>query len=320
LVEHELPKLEVAGSNPVARSTQGQAAGARQLFAFLALNSRNQPMPSAPARTAVLLALAMVGCTDAVRAPITIVVDTDLARAREEQGRLEALRAGVQGDRADLDAARVELERARQRLEQTARGPQRDALVAEIRALEGRVCPPPPEVDVAAAVAAGVEAGVARALAARPVEVTPPSPVPPPAAAASPAAPSSPADLVPRARAKVQAARAALRARQLDLADLEGAVALADRVEGLAGRGDGAGALALAEQLEAEARAVVVDRPLLLRRYERLNTRAKSATLDAARRQVVTTGLGRASTAISRGDQAGALTALGDVAATLEAP
>jgi hypothetical protein len=113
------------------------------------------------------LAVGLSACSDSVRAPLTIIVDTDLARAREERGRLEALRAGVQGDRADLDAARGELERARRRLEETtARGPQREALLAEVRALEDRLCLAPPVggPDLAAVVAAGVEAGVARAL------------------------------------------------------------------------------------------------------------------------------------------------------------
>jgi len=268
---------------------------------------------------AFLALVAAPGCTDAVRAPITIVVDTDLARAREEQGRLEALRAGVQGDRADLDAARAELERARQRLEDTARGPQRDALLAEVRALEARVCAPSAGPDVAAAVAAGVEAGVARALAQRASEAPPPAPTAT-AATTSAAATTSPTEAAARARARIGAARATLRARRLELADVEGAVALADRIEALAARGEGAEALVLAESLEEKARAVVVDRPLLLRRYERLNTRARTAALDGARRQRIIDGLGQASAAISRGDEAGALGALADVAATLDAP
>jgi hypothetical protein len=173
--------------------------------------------------------------------------------------------------------------------------------------------------DVAAAVAAGVEAGVARALAQRAAEPAPSSSPPSPSSSPSPSAASS-ADGVTRARAQVRAARAVLRDRGLDLADLEGAVAVVDRVEGLVAKGDGAAAVELADDLERRARAVVVDRPLLLRRYERLNARARGASLDDGRRQTVTAGLGRASRAISAGNLDEAVQALVDVAAALDGP
>lgn len=268
-------------------------------------------------------------CTDVVRAPITIIVDTDLARAREEQGRLEALRAGVQEDRADLDAARAELERARDRLEATARGPQRDALLDEVRALEAKVCAPAAEpamtVAVAAAVAAGVEAGVARGLAQLAPGGLAPAVAAPTASSSSslpPAAPSGDraADPVIEARARVRAARAAMQERGLDLADLDVAVAVVDRVESLAARGEGAAALELAADLDLRARGVVIDRPLLLRRYERLNARARGASLDDTRRQAVAASLGRASRAISAGQLEEAVRSLLEVSAALEAP
>jgi hypothetical protein len=169
-------------------------------------------------------------------------------------------------------------------------------------------------------VAAGVEAGVARALAQRATEPAPASSTTSTTSMTSTTSPSaaSSADAVARARAQVRAARAALRDRGLDLADLDGAVAVVDRVEALAAKGDGAAALDLADDLERRARVVVVDRPLLLRRYERLNARARAASLDDGRREAVTAGLGRASRAISAGNLDEAVRALVDVAAALD--
>ena len=75
-------------------------------------------------------AIAAMGCADTVRAPVHIVVETDLARAREAPGRLDAAPAGV------------------------VRGP-----------CDVRAGAPAPGSDIAAAV--GVEAGVARVNAQR---------------------------------------------------------------------------------------------------------------------------------------------------------
>lgn len=273
----------------------------------------------------VVCAVLLGACGDSVRAPLTIIVDTDLARAREERGRLEALRAGVQGDRADLDAARGELERARRRLEETtAKGPQRDALIAEVRALEETLCRAPSVgiPDVEKAVAAGVEAGVARALQAHssstPPAATPTTPlalVPP-----SAAPPSSPplSDHSGLAREKLREARALARVRRFDLADLPGAVALVERIGALAARGEGATALELATQLEDQVRTVVIDRALLLRRYERLNTLVRQRAAEASLREAVTALLRQASEALSRGDLDGAAQALLKVASLLE--
>jgi hypothetical protein len=244
-----------------------------------------------------LAVVAVMGCTDTVRAPVTIVVDTDLARARDEQVRPEARREAVPVGHAELDAARAEVER----------GP-----------LEARAHAPAVGPDVATAVAAGSEAGVARVTAQRGSDATAAPATTSSSTSTTAAEPS--ADAVVMARARIGAVRTTLRARQMELADVDGAVVLADRIEGLAGRGDGALALALAGTLEEKIRTVVVDRALLLRRYERLNTRARQAELDGPRRQRIGAGLGEASAAISRGDHPGALTALADVAGVLDAP
>jgi hypothetical protein len=244
-----------------------------------------------------LAVVAVMGCTDTVRAPVTIVVDTDLTRARDAQERLEAPRKGVPVGHAELDAARAVVERT---------------------PLEAPACTPAAGPDVAAAVAAGVEAGVARVFAQRGSDA-PTAPVPTSSSKSTTAAEPS-ADAAVLARARIGAVRTTLRARQMELADIDGAVALADRIEGLVSRGDGALALALTGTLEEKVRTVVVDRALLLRRYERLNTRARQAELDGPRRQRIGAGLGEASAAISRGDHPEALTALAEVAAVLDAP
>jgi hypothetical protein len=260
--------------------------------------------------------LALASCSETVRAPLTIVVDTDLVRAREERGRLEALRAGVQGDRAGLEGARAELERARRRLEQTTgTGPNREALLTEIRALEARVCPSTsPDADhIAAAVAAGVEAGVARALAAQPSTSASarPTPTSPMSATTSPTSPTSPTAAM--VRATVADARALARARRLDLADLVGGVVALERIESLLQRGEHTAAHELAVGVQEQARQVVVDRALLLRRYVRLNDLARQQG-DAAMRERALAPLRRASDALSRGAQEDATEALVQVA------
>ena len=90
--------------------------------------------------TIIALVLAAVGCGDVVRAPITVVVDTDRARHLEEQGRLQELRVGVQGDRIELERARADLQQARRRLEDSAVDPAgRAAAAAEVKALAVRL-------------------------------------------------------------------------------------------------------------------------------------------------------------------------------------
>jgi hypothetical protein len=265
------------------------------------------------------LALAVTNCSETVRAPLTIVVDTDLVRAREERGRLEAVRAGVQGDRAGLEVARTELERARRRLEQTTpTGPNREALLTEIRALEARVCPSTALAadDVAAAVAAGVEAGVAAgvasALAASPSSSASARPMPPAAPSATSPTPLDPPS-APMVRALVAEARALARARRVDLADVAGSVVALERIESLLQRGEHAAAHELAVVVQEQARRVVVDRALLLRRYERLNALVRQQG-DAALRDRALTPLRRASEALSRGALDDATAALVEVA------
>lgn len=259
----------------------------------------------------VVVALAG-GCGDAVRAPITIVVDTDRARAREEQGRLQELRAGVQSDRAELEVARVELQRARQRLEATARGPQRDAVQAEVQALEARLGERAPAGLTRAELEAALQASEQRILAGLTAGGVGQAPAPSVAATAPPAATDD-----ATARQRLAQARSALSSKGLAIADLTTGTADVERVLGLLDQGNATAAAALAEQVRAAAVAVVVDKPVLLGRYTRLNERAKQLPADDARQPRAKALLSAANKALSAGDLAAATTALEDLARDL---
>ena len=209
-------------------------------------------------RTLVLsLLLLGTSCGDTVRAPLTIVVDTDRARALEDQGRLQELRTGVQGDRAELEAARGELQAARRRLEEASAGnaSQRAQALADVQALEvrlglvgqrgGGITRDELEAALAAhenRLGAIIAAEIDRAKAGA-------TPAPPATTTAAASAPSPARDLAGEARRQLASAQAALSAKGLVTADVEGGTASVDRVTSALDRGDGAAALEVATAL-----------------------------------------------------------------------
>lgn len=280
-------------------------------------------------RTLVLSLLVLgTSCGDTVRAPLTIVVDTDRARALEDQGRLQELRTGVQGDRAELEAARGELQAARRRLEEAAQGntSQRAQALADVQALEVRL-----------GLAKGVGGGITRdeleaALTAHENRLgaiiaaeldrakTGPQASPPAPASTSTqavAAPAAARDLAGEARRQLASAQSTLAARGLVTADVEGGTASVDRITSALQRGDGAAALEVATELSAAAAAAVADGPLLRRKYDRLNTLLKRGSVSAEQRVKGQQLLGKASSALTAADFAGANARLNEVAALL---
>ncbi len=264
--------------------------------------------------TIIALVLAAVGCGDVVRAPITVVVDTDRARHLEEQGRLQELRVGVQGDRIELERARADLQQARRRLEDSAVDPAgRAAAAAEVKALEVRLGSAPlsssslsrEEFELALVaseqrVTASLAAEMGRLLAGQGT------------APATQTTTSVPAVRVEDARAIVVSVRQQLAGRGLVIADVPDGQARVDRVEGALRRADPAGAAVAANELVAASAAVVVDRPLVRRKYERLRAAAGSAG-----RTELNASLTRASNAITAEDVVGANRLLNEVEAAL---
>ncbi len=316
LVEHELPKLEVAGSSPVARSTSvapTHLAMAPFGAIFLPAYVPEAQMPKAIRLFAALLVA--VGCGDVVRAPITVVVDTDRSRVVEEQGRLQALRIGVQGDRAELEHARSDLQQARRRLQDAATDPGRRAAAAEVAALEARVSAvvvgvSRADLDVAlllseARVTASISAELERLLAAR---------SPSPSASPSPSlSPAAPLPIIEDPRAVLTAARQALARRQLLVADIVGGQARLAAVDAALATADRAAAVVSARAFAADVAAVAVDRPLVRRRYERVSRAVNAAGQAKAFKQQ----LADATAAISSEDFAAANRLLAEVEAKL---
>lgn len=280
-------------------------------------------------RTLVLSLLVLgTSCGDTVRAPLTIVVDTDRARALEDQGRLQELRTGVQGDRAELEAARGELQAARRRLEEAAQGntSQRAQALADVQALEARL-----------GLARGVGGGITReeleaALTAHENRLgaiiaaeldrakTGAQALPPASTSSTPlavAAPAAARDLAGEARRQLASAQSTLAAKGLVTADVDGGTASVDRVTSALQRGDGAAALEVATALAASAASAVADGPLLRRKYDRLNTLLKRGTVNAERRAQGQQLLGKAASALSSSDFANANARLNEVAALL---
>jgi hypothetical protein len=181
----------------------------------------------------------------------------------------------VQGDRATLEQARDELAAARQKLAGAVDAADRRALEATIVALQARLAAPPNDARTSAG--DDLDARLERALRAQDERVraivaeelvraragaTSTTTSAAPAATLSPAA--------AQARQLVADARARLAAQHIEFVDVEGAQALADAVESALGRGDGEAALGSARELTARAAAVVVDRPFVRRKFERV--------------------------------------------------
>ncbi len=317
LVEHELPKLEVAGSNPVARSTVSSEASAASQGPSKGSPSRDFFFQGQHLAT-TLLAIVVVGgvvgasgCERSGRVPVTIVVDTDRTRTRQEQDRLHALRSDVQGDRRELEGARDDLLAARHKLVVAAGSaharttatpgggePVTHAeLQAELAALEGRLA--------ALILARGDSA------APSPIKASETTP-----SATSPSA-TSPADPIANARLDLAKARDALGAKGLVAADVQGGVASVDRILSSIERGDGEGAAAVAAAFLADANAVGLTRPVLIRKYERINTEAKRPRLREDKRRQAEALLRSASQALSAGGFAEANAHLNAAAAAI---
>jgi hypothetical protein len=251
------------------------------------------------------------GCERSGRVPVTIVVDTDRTRTRQEQDRLHALRSDVQGDRRELEGARDDLLAARHKLVVAAGSaharttatpgggePVTHAeLQAELAALEGRLA--------ALILARGDSA------APSPIKASETTP-----SATSPSA-TSPADPIANARLDLAKARDALGAKGLVAADVQGGVASVDRILSSIERGDGEGAAAVAAAFLADANAVGLTRPVLIRKYERINTEAKRPRLREDKRRQAEALLRSASQALSAGGFAEANAHLNAAAAAI---
>lgn len=240
--------------------------------------------------SSLAVVLLLAGCGDVVRAPITVVVDTDRGRALEEQGRLQELRVGVQGDRVELERARGDLQEARRRLEDAAADPAaKTAAAADIRALEARLSSlsslSPSSSLTRAELDAALVASEQRLLTSLTAELdrlagkaSPSTSIASTATAPSSSSVTAAASSVSpaeEARALVATAKQRLRSKKLVVADLTEGVALVERVDGALARNDALGAVEVARRLAALADSVVVDRPLTRRRYERLNARTR---------------------------------------------
>ncbi len=290
LVEHELPKLEVAGSNPVARSIPPLSRG----FLFL------------------LVVVAASACERSGRVPVTIVVDTDRSRVKQEQERLAALRSDVAGERRELEGARDDLVVARQKLVAAAAA----ARVGGAGAVDAGAIISRADLDAALAAS---ELRLLAALAERAPATTTTATTATTAPSSTPSSvtKSSPADAVENARRDLAAARDGLEAKGLSVADVDGGVASVDIILRAIDRGDGAAAAAAAKDLVGRAAAVGVTRPVLMRKYERINVAAKRGTVSADKRAQAETQLRRASQALSAGDLPQANLALNAAAAAV---
>ncbi len=287
LVEHELPKLEVAGSNPVARSIPPLSRG----FLFL------------------LVVVAASACERSGRVPVTIVVDTDRSRVKQEQERLAALRSDVAGERRELEGARDDLVVARQKLVAAAAA----ARVGGAGAVDAGAIISRADLDAALAAS---ELRLLAALAER-APATTTTTTTAPSSTPSSVTKSSPADAVENARRDLAAARDGLDAKGLSVAAVDGGVASVDIILRAIDRGDGAAAAAAAKDLVGRAAAVGVTRPVLMRKYERINVAAKRGTVSADKRAQAETQLRRASQALSAGDLPQANLALNAAAAAV---
>ena len=271
------------------------------------------------------LLLLMIACGEVVRAPLTIVVDTDRARALEDQGKLQELRVGVQGDRAELEAARSELHAARLRLENASQGNavQRAQALAEVRALEARVASDGgagvvtrAELDAAFAAHEGRLAAIIAAemdRARQPIPVT----ASPDAISAAAAPAASTAHTASEVRRRLVNARATLATKGLVVADVAGGTASVDRITSALEKGEIESAFEVAVSLGAAADVTVLDGVVLRRKYERINTLVKREGVNADRRTRAEPLLREAASALSSSKFAAANDLLNEVAALL---
>lgn len=252
-------------------------------------------------------------CSDhGVRAPVTIVVDTDGARAREDAERLLAVQRGVQDDRAQIELARADLAAARKSLETAASPEQKRALQQQVRDLESRLQAPAVAVDVVTrdeldtqlrAQEERLKSFISAELAGRST----------PAATTIEPPPQSPATKT--ARALLADGRKHLQQLGLDAVDVVGAAALAAEAEGALDRRDDAAAAVAARAFVDKANAAVVDIALVRRKYDRVSATLTGKRFVSETQQRVQALLQDAATKTRAGDAAGANAALNDVLA-----
>lgn len=270
-------------------------------------------------------ALSIVACDDgAVRAPVTIVVDTDGARVKEDATRLRELQKGVQDDRAQLDKARLELEAARRSLATASTSEQKESLQTKMAELQARIDGGAASADAVtrAELDAQLRAQEERLKAFISAEV---HGAPPPtttttatsttAATTTAATTATSGPTVAQARALLDDGKSRLSAKAVEVGDVDGAVALVAAAEAAAGKGDAVAALAAARAFADKAAAVVVDKGFCRRKYERVNTLAKKKALSSEAEKKVASSLAQAQAKMAAGDFAAANSALNDALA-----
>ena len=265
----------------------------------------------------IVAVLSIVACDDGpVRAPVTIVVDTDGARAREDATQLRELQKGVQGDRAQLNQARIDIEAVRKSLSTATTAEQRASLAQQMAELQARAdsggvgnqnVVTRDELD------AQLRAQEERLKTFISAEVRgAPQPPSSPTTTTPATAATSDAPTVAQARALVTGGKALLRSVAAEVADVDGATALVAAVDGAAAKGDAGAAVAAARAFADKAAVVVVDKGFCRRKWERVNTlvKQKQPTGDVEKKAASLLAQAQAKTAA--GDFAGANAALND--------
>ncbi len=267
---------------------------------------------------------ALVGCgDDGVRAPVTIVVDTDGARVREDVDRLREAQRGVQDDRAQLERARLDLDAARKSLATAASPEQKQSLQRQVRDLEARLTSgaiASADVVTRAELDAQLRAQEERlkTFISTELQGRPATSLAAPATTATTATATTAttAMTAPSSTTKASAARAHLidgrkRLQQLavDAADIN-AVALVDQAEATLARGDDAAALAPAAAFAERAAAAVVNAALVRRKFDRVSAVLTNRALVGEPRARADSLLQDAATRLSAGDAVGANAAL----------
>jgi chromosome segregation ATPase len=258
----------------------------------------------------VVAGATVVGACDdgGTRAPVTIVVDTDGARAREDAARLRELQKGVQDDRAQLEKAREELAAARKSLETASTTEQKARLARQVSELESRLqgsaaadAVTRDELDLQLrAQEERLKTFISAELGQRP------------AAAATTATTTTTTTTSPEkaTRALLSEATAKLAALRIEAADVNGAEADLALANALARKGEDAAAAAAARAYADKVDAVVVNTAFCRRKYERISQAFKGKPLPPAQRKRAEVALQQAIDKISNGDAVGANDAL----------
>jgi hypothetical protein len=276
------------------------------------------PMRGIPLTLAGLSIAALLGCDDgATRAPVTIVVDTDGARAREDTQRLREVQKGVQDDRAQLEKARDDLAAARKSLESAASPTQKATLAAEVRALEARLDQQAKGAVVVDVVTRAeldaqlraqeerLKTFISAELGNRPSSSS---------SSSSSSAPKPAASSGSAARSSLAEGKKHLQGLAVEVADVDGATALVTQAEQAIAHGDDAAAAVAAGAFLDKAKAVVVDRAFIRAKYTRVSAVLKGRPLPPDQ-QARASELLKTATNLSTSDAAAANRALNDVLA-----